>query len=106
MPEGVTNAIAERNLLCQPVTTSPSPRHHRVEALLGDVGGIVLLALPDFGVEHIGALEEIGFRLDVAPDYRCGRPTRQQHDARSGALIERTRNGRPSPPPPRVAVYS
>jgi hypothetical protein len=37
------------------------PGHHRLELLPGDVGGIVLLALPELGVEHAGAFEEIGF---------------------------------------------
>ena len=34
--------------------------HHRLKALFGDVGGIVLLALADLGVEHVGAFEKVG----------------------------------------------
>ena len=35
--------------------------HHGAESGLGDVCGIVLLALPNFRVEHIGSLEKICF---------------------------------------------
>lgn len=35
-------------------------RLHRVPALLGDLGGIVFLALPDIGVEHVGTGEKLG----------------------------------------------
>lgn len=38
----------------------PLARHHRVPALTGDLGGVVLLALTDIGVEHVGAGEELG----------------------------------------------
>ena len=34
--------------------------HHRLEAVLGDVGRIVLLVRPDLGIQHVGALEEFG----------------------------------------------
>ena len=35
--------------------------HHRVEPHARHISRIVLLALPDFGVQHVGALEEVGF---------------------------------------------
>jgi len=53
--------IAERNLFCQPVTTSPSPIHHGVVTLLGDLCRIHFLFRADFGVEHIGALKKLSF---------------------------------------------
>jgi len=34
-------------------------------------------------------------RGDLAPDYRRRRAAREHNTARAGALIERTRNGRP-----------
>ena len=35
--------------------------HHRLVACGGNVGGIVLFALADLRVQHVGALEKIGF---------------------------------------------
>src|SRR5947209_8993206 len=59
-------AIAVCKLLWQPVTNSPSPRVMALNPVFATSSGS-FFALADFGVEHAGALEEIG---SVAPDIR------------------------------------
>src|SRR5438477_3605622 len=46
MSEGVTSAIAERSLLCQPVTTSPSPRIIASKPCLATLAGSSFLLCP------------------------------------------------------------
>ena len=36
--------------------------HHRVKAILGDLGRVVLLVRADLRVLQVGAVEELGFR--------------------------------------------
>ena len=53
--------MAVWSLFFQPLTTSPSPRIMASKPDARHIGRVVLLRLPDFGVEHVGPFEEVRF---------------------------------------------